>query len=119
MKLSLFLKAEFEDIVTDLTATVENLKSFVRINPEEFTEAGSDEPSIDVRLCVDEYDGLNRSFTWIIRTGDASFDQKHSPYCAASLIGLDTEPRALAQELIDDIAEQEHKLCIMHKWATS
>lgn len=57
----------------------------------------------DVRLCVD-FDGEQP--TWIIRTGDASYDQRHSAFCGASIIDHDVNPNVVLEELIDQVCDQ-------------
>lgn len=46
---------------------------------------------IDIRLCID-FD--NDEPDWIIRSGDASYDQRHSDYCSASSINRKTKTKA-------------------------
>ena len=101
--LDTFLDSERTDMLSDLTATVEELKTSMKLDPKLFTEAGCDEPSIDVRLCVDLERGSAPS--WIIRTGSSDYDQYHSEYCSASCIGLDTDPKELLEELMNDLGD--------------
>ena len=64
--------------------------------------------SIDVRLCLD-FDQYNDP-SWIIRSGDSSFDQAHSQYCGASSLDSDTiiniEADPTVEELIDQVLDQ-------------
>jgi hypothetical protein len=105
-KLELFIKENREDMLTDLTDIVKDLKEAMQSDPEEYTDYGCEDPSIDVRLCID----LDRSKdSWIIRTGSSDYDQYHSDFCAASCIGLDTDAKKLLQELIDSVIEDSYQ----------
>ena len=59
---------------------------------------------IDVRLCcdVDEYGDAS----WIVRSGDASYDQAHSQYCGASSVDSNTEVLVILEDLIDQCLDQ-------------
>ena len=68
----------------------------------------ADENYIDVRLCIEE-DG-----SWIVRWGDSSYDQRHSPICTTSSVPGDNRrfnstelARELLSEARDQHAEQE------------
>lgn len=62
--------------------------------------------SIDVRLCIDID---NTVPSWIIRSGDASFDQRHSMFCGASSVQIDTVPRDLIEDLINQCLDQAYE----------
>ncbi len=81
----------------------------MKASPKDYTEHGCDEPSIDIRLCIDER-ASGKGFTWIFRTGDSSYDLAHSYFCGASCITLDTKILDLLTELVDDVLEQEAML---------
>lgn len=102
MKLEQFLKENQSDLLTNLTEIVADLKATMASDPKEYTEYGSDDPSIDVRLCIDLGDG---HYGWIFRTGLSDYDPYHSEYCAAASIGLDTNPEKLLAELINQLGE--------------
>ncbi len=63
-----------------------------------------DEPSIDVRLCIDFQD--DGTPDWIIRSGDSSYDQRHSALCGASIVSLDTEFNDEADETLENLIDQ-------------
>jgi hypothetical protein len=65
--------------------------------------ANEDDASIDVRLCIDVQDG---DVSWIIRSGDESYDQRHSMLCGASSIQLDSNPQTVLEDLIDQCLDQ-------------
>jgi hypothetical protein len=104
MKLNKFISEERENMLNDLRDIVADLKKSMRISPNEYTEYGCDEPSIDVRLCVDLSE-RGDSPSWIIRTGSVDFDSYHSEFCSASCIGLSTEPEELLEELVNGLDE--------------
>lgn len=102
MQLDQFIESEkcrmfdcLRDIVSDLTDTM-------RQNPLEYTERGCDEPSIDIRLCID-VDSNDKPVSWIFRTGDSSYDQRHSRYCSALSVHLDTDTNELLNDLINQL----------------
>jgi hypothetical protein len=102
-QLESFLKTEYQYILADLTGSVEALKSWLKTDAHLFKEYSEDEtPSIDVRLCVDR---SGDSFNWIIRTGDSSYDQRHSEWCSADSIDLETVPKDLLEALIKDLLD--------------
>lgn len=94
-----FILSEREAIRAALHWTVLDLKRYMSSDPEEYTEHGCDEPSIDIRLCVDA-DG------WIIRTGDSSFDPYHSSVCVDSCVTPDTDTDELLNDLIEQSVDQ-------------
>jgi hypothetical protein len=106
-KIVSFLEANRADMLQDLKEIVRDLKDTMLDNPEEYTDYGCDEPSIDVRLCIDT--DRNDCITWIIRTGSSDYDQYHSDFCAASCIGLDTDVKELLNDLINDIMDQSYQ----------
>jgi hypothetical protein len=60
--------------------------------------------SIDVRLCADL--DLDGEMSWIIRSGDSSYDQRHSPVCGASRVEEDSDLTAVLEDLIDQCCDQ-------------
>lgn len=96
---SKFFKPDYKHMLKNLTDIVKDIKHDIELMPDEYTDYGCDEPSVAIRLCVDDND-------WIFRTGLSDFDQRHSRYCAASSIGLDTNPSELLEDLIDQILDQ-------------
>ncbi len=65
-------------------------------------ERGQD---IDVRLCMD----FHGEVSWIIRSGDASYDQRHSEACGASTIDKRTK---LKSEPCCDVLEEMINQCL-------
>jgi hypothetical protein len=100
MTLDQFITEERLGMYQDLQTIIIDLTHEMRTDPKLYTEHGCDEPSIDIRLCIDAH---NDSFTWCFRTGDSSYDQRHTTYCAASSIQLDTGTDELLNQLIGDI----------------
>lgn len=94
-----FFRPDYTIMLATITELIDDAVATMQAAPLEYTEHGADEPTIDIRLCVDN-DG------WIFRTGDASFDQRHSRYCSASCIGLNTQAGELLEQLIDDVLDQ-------------
>lgn len=94
------LSPEKSHMLRDLKGIVSELQDTMRSDPAEYTEHGTDEPSIDIRLCVDN------DSSWIFRTGLSDYDPSHSDYCAASSVQLDTDPEKLLASLLDDINDQ-------------
>jgi hypothetical protein len=100
MKLENFIKTNKSDMLNDLINVVKNEKVWLKDNIHDCGEI----PSIDIRLCIDlEDDG--ESGTWIFRTGLSRYDQKHSKYCAASIIDFDTNAMSLLTDLINQIED--------------
>lgn len=84
--------------VTDYNHMLESLNEVKADLNKEVTET-------DVRLCID-FDGYMNSPTWIIRSGDASYDQKHSFACGASGIDSDTKCEHVLEDLINQCLDQ-------------
>lgn len=101
MSLDQFIKQEHEHMIQHLTRIIKECQENMRIDPAYYTERGSDEPSIDIRLCIDleSHGGPN----WIVRIGLVDYDPYFSEYCSASCIGLDTKPEDLLTELTDSL----------------
>jgi hypothetical protein len=97
-----FIRANRADMLTDLADIVACLKEDMAADPALYTEHGADSPSIDVRLCVD-INHCRDSGTWIIRTGSADYDPRHSEYCSSGAISPDTDPNDLLDDLIDQL----------------
>ncbi len=109
MSIKVFFINESENILEELEMIVDSCQGAMRINPEEYTEPGCDGPSVDIRLCVDWNKNYDR-FEWIIRTGLVDYDPRHSDYCAAGSITLDTAPKELLEELVEDLKDQMYEL---------
>lgn len=56
-----------------------------------------DESEIDIRLAIDLENNQ-----WQVMYGDASYDQKHYPLCAASSFNCNTKPKHLLETLLND-----------------
>ncbi len=110
-ELEQFLTDNRSDMLSELTHIVRELKPVLIDLNNNVPPDSNNEEMIDVRLCIDRadtrhgYGDSNIGFTWIVRTGDASYDQRHSEYCGASLVGLDTDPAELLTDLINQIEE--------------
>lgn len=90
-------------MLQSLESVVKDLKATIKSDPEEFTDYGCDDPSIDVRLCIDLTPGQRLGY--IFRTGLVDYDPYHSEYCASSCVTLDTNAAKLLDELINQIEE--------------
>ncbi len=104
--LEAFIKQEQVHIKRNLSIYMREFKPRLRKDPDCYRESRDDEPTIDIRLCIDASPGPD-SFEWIFRTGDSSYDQRHSRYCGAGCIGIGTKVDDLLLELIDQVLEQE------------
>ncbi len=104
-KLDTFIEKEKSFMRENLLGIVEHYKVWMRKDPKLFIDeiSGQDEASIDIRLCIDLDESGHGS--WIFRTGDSSYDQRHSQYCAADCIGLETNVDNLLNDLINQIDE--------------
>lgn len=98
-----FINAERENMKRALDWIVKDLQRTIKAEPIEHTEYGCDEPTIDVRLCLDPNG-------WIFRTGLVDYDPYHSEICAASCVGLETTTEELLEELLDQALDQIHDL---------
>lgn len=94
------LSKEKKHMLNNLVDIVSELKDMMLESPKEYTEAESDAPSIDIRLCVDN------DSSWIFRTGLSDYDPYHSDYCGASCVTLETNASELLNALVDDINNQ-------------
>lgn len=104
-----FLEQERANMLEDLMFRCFHARQDMQADPKEHTDPGCDEPSIDVRLCIDRYEskpGLPEHYDWCFRTGLVDFDQRHSTLCVASSIGLGTEPRDLLNDLLNDLLSE-------------
>lgn len=81
---------------------VKDLYTMLQRNPKDFIDGDHEEPSIDVRLCID-LDTAQPRYT--IRRGLVSYDSYHSEFCAASYVTLDTDAVELLNELINQLEE--------------
>lgn len=112
-----YIKQEQKHMTRALRAIVNDCKRSMAADRSLYMDSEHEEPSIDVRLCVDRYETnsnpfslvspLETRFEWTFRTGDVSYDQRHSRYCAASSITLDSTVESLLVDLIDQIFELE------------
>ncbi len=104
--LDTFIVDNEKDMLANLESIVNELQTEIRANPSWYLEPGCDEPTIDVRLCIDltERYGVTTP-TWVIRVGLVDYDQYHSEYCAASCVGLETDVSKLLSELINQLEE--------------
>lgn len=105
-----FLEQERANMLEDLTFRCFSARQDMQRDPKEYTDPGCDEPSIDVRLCIDRHEvkpGLPVHYAWCFRTGLSDFDQMHSNWCAASSIGIGTEPRDLLNDLLNEVMNRE------------
>ena len=102
MQLDQFIESEKCYMFNNLRDIVSDLIDTMRQNPSEYTERGCDDPSIDIRLCID-VDNDDEPSTWIFRTGLSDYDQSHSRYCSASSIGIDTDVNDLLNDLIGQL----------------
>jgi hypothetical protein len=108
MKLLKFVNQERAGMLRALEHIVKDLQRSLKADPGEYTEFGADEPTIDVRLCIDlwENDPNNSSRNgWIFRTGSSDYDPYFSEYCAGLCVGLDTNAEDLLDELINQLEE--------------
>jgi hypothetical protein len=90
-----FLLTERPHMLEDLKRILIGAQLQMRRDPDLYTEHGTTEPTIDIRLCIDH--------EWIFRTGDASYDQIHSDLCAASCIGLDSTAETVLADLVGQL----------------
>jgi len=94
-----FIHKEKEAMLRSLQWVVSDLKRTLKNNPEDYVEHGTEEPSIDVRLCIDED-------SWIFRTGLVDYDPYHSLICCASSVNQDTEAEELLESLLEEAFDQ-------------
>jgi hypothetical protein len=100
-----FINENRNDMYLDLCDIVTDLKQSIALNQTDFTE-NKEESSIDIRLCID-LDRNRSTGSYIFRTGLSDYDQRHSRYCAASSVNLDTHVDDLLNTLTDQILEHE------------
>jgi len=86
-------------ITEELAEELKSAKRAMKDSPEDYTERGEEDPSMDVRL------QFYPNGSWAVRTGLSDFDQDHRGFWGASSMGLDTSAEALAQELVDQVLE--------------
>jgi hypothetical protein len=77
------IRNDYNQMINDL----ESIKKM--IDPTEHSDPNDPDsiPSIDVRLCIDIDQGEPN---WIIRFGLSDFDQRHSDFCGASSVNIET-----------------------------
>ena len=100
-KLDKFLNQTEAEMLTTLEALVKECQQGLTTSPEDYTEPGTDEPSIDLRLCID----LEDSESFVFRVGSSDFDPYHSEYCAASCITTESEASELLQDLVNQLED--------------
>lgn len=93
-----FINKQKDLMLRSLQWVVKDLKRYLKDNPDYYVEIGED-PSIDVRLCIDEG-------SWIFRTGSSCHDPYHSLICCASSVQEDTDTEELLEELLKQAFEQ-------------
>jgi hypothetical protein len=93
-----FVDTNRADMLADLRGIIERSKMEMRAYPKDYIEPGCENPSIDIRLCID----LENHYGWIFRLGSSDYDPYHSEYCGGSSIQLDT----VAEDLLGDLLSQ-------------
>lgn len=112
-KLEQFIKTEEPHLKRDLRRIIKDCKPDLKANPDLYRQHKDDTPSVDIRLCIDKPREFSerirppKDWSWIFRIGDASFDQYHSDYCAASCITRETRVEDLLVEMVSQVLEQE------------
>ncbi len=85
---------------TDYKFILEDLKRVKKFLDSEITE-------IDVRLCIEIEDSMSSdAWTWILRSGDSSYDQRHSPICASDIVSADSKLEGVIENLINQCCDQ-------------
>lgn len=87
-------------MLSDLSQLVESKKAFIREFPLDFLNPDSDDPYIDVRLCIDMVS--ESEFVYIFRTGSVDFDPYFSLWCGAATITLTTDAEEMLGRMIED-----------------
>lgn len=103
-RLERFLEAEKPKIAAEIRSILRADLKDLRRNPDFYRESPDAKPSIDIRLCVD-VERSGRGFHWLLRTGSADYDQRHSEWSGAGSFGLETDAVALTEELIGQVGE--------------
>ena len=101
MKLVQFIKDNKNDMLQELNNIIREYKKDLINNPNEYTELGCDEPTIDIRLCIDleSHGGPN----WIFRIGLVDYDTYFSEYCAENCITLNSDASGLFSDLVNQL----------------
>ena len=86
-----------QDLLLELIETVKEAHLDMRVSPELYSELGSDDPIIDVRLHV-----LIDGSYWL-STGSVDYDQLSGDFTACSIITLDSTPEDLMIDLLSDL----------------
>lgn len=102
--LEAFIKSQERYMRRDINQIVKTCIGDIKRDPKAYTERGTDDPSIDIRLCIDLEP---KPSSWIFRVGLSDYDPRHSEYCGGSCIGIDTKGEDLLLELVDQVLEQE------------
>lgn len=97
-----FITNEKKYMTMVLTTLCKEIGKDIENNIGDYLDQDCQEPSIDVRLCID-IDVKTPS--WIFRTGCSDYDPVHSEYCAASCIGIDENAIELLEELLNQLDE--------------
>ena len=103
MEITAFITQEHDYMLGSLTELVEILKENMRLDTTNYIEEEGEDPSIDIRLAIDNEKETYRSIGWRFWYGSSDYDSYHSQYCAASSVGLDTKPDELLKDLLNDI----------------
>ncbi len=106
MTIDQFIESKRSEMLRYLKILVRDCKGDIRRNGKAlYMVDGMDEPSIDVRLCIDHrnYNGAVDGWTWIYRTGSVDYDPVHSDFCGASAIGLTSTAEGILQDLLNGI----------------
>ena len=98
------LKPYRAEMLSKLTSLIEEKQNWIRTRPQDFKEFPEDVPMIDIRLCVER--AAEGAFNWSFHTGPADFDQRHTRYCGAAAISLQTVPEPLLNELLEQVETQ-------------
>ncbi len=112
LELNAFLAVARPEILRHLKSLVRHMIQEIKANPDLYIGDGDEEPSIDVRLCVDKPKELSSRvhppshWTWVVHTGSSDYDTYHSDYCAGSSVGIDTDAEELVSELIGDLGNR-------------
>jgi len=86
------------EIKSYLTELVSELKKDMEKSPEDYTEVGSDDPSIDIRLQWHDDQ-------WQVHLGSSDYDQNHKGFWGSSSVTPDTKVDELLETLIDQVEE--------------
>jgi ribosomal protein S17E len=94
-EIALLVRNEIKSYLTEL---VSELKKDMEKSPEDYTEVGSDDPSIDIRLQWHDD-------KWQVHVGSSDYDQNHKGFWGSSSVTPDTKLDDLLETLIDQVEE--------------